>query len=438
MKQLRHLSLFAVLLVVALGMSSCGIYGKYKPQTTEEQDSIKVPSYRDIFNDPYLLDLIDTALARNYDLKMAYERVEQAKASLLGAKLAFLPSISASPSVTWSKSVGSMSPGLSYGIGQASWEIDIFGRLLNKKRIAAASKKEMEDYYQATRVELIASVAETYYTLLMLDAQLATAEAAVVTWAQSIETMKAMKEAAMTDEAAVVQFEGSYYSSLALVKTYKLSLVQAENAMTVLLAREIGSVTPRGKLLETAQNLTPINELDLQVVRIRPDVKQAERQLEQAFYGLNLARANCCPSITLSGTLGWNGGLIFSAVGSLLQPIFNSGKNIAEVRSAKHQLQEYQYNYSKALLVAGTEVNYALAARKLYFDKIIDYERQVQTLIKAVDITKTKMDYGTGTYLEVLTAQNDLLSAQLSAISNYMNVLQSGSDLFRALGGGKQ
>lgn len=438
MRKLSNISLFAILLVVALGMSSCGIYGKYKSQTTEEQDSIKVPSYKEIFNDPYLLALIDTALARNYDLKMAYERVEEAKASLLGAKLAFLPSVSASPSVTWGKTVGSMSPGFNYGFGQASWEIDIFGRLLNKKRIAAASKKEMEDYYQATRVELIASVAETYYTLLMLDAQLATAEAAVVTWAQSIETMKAMKEAAMTDEAAVVQFEGSYYSSLALAKSYRLGIVQAENAMTVLLAREIGSVTPRGRLLETAQNIAPISELDLQVVRVRPDVKEAERQLEQAFYGLNLVRANCCPSISLSGSIGWNGGIIYSAVASLIQPIFNSGKNIAEVRKAKHQLQEYQYNYSKALLVAGTEVNYALAARKLYFAQIMDYDLQVKALVKAVDITKTKMDYGTGTYLEVLTAQNDLLTAQLAAITNYMNVLQSGSDLFRALGGGKQ
>lgn len=435
MRNLKYIYLLPVILFTMISLSSCGIYGKFKPMTTPEQDSIKVPSYTEIFNDPYLLDLIDTALVRNYDLLIAHEKVEQAKATLLGAKMAYLPTIMASPGVTWGKNIGGASPALSYSFGQASWELDIFGRLTNKKRIAKASKKEMEAYYQAVRSELVAAVAETYYTLLMLDAQIITADSAIITWKESVETMRSFKQAGSADEAAVVQFEASMYATMATSKELKLALVNAEDAMSLLLSRENGGVTPRGTIQSATQNAGVIESIDLQAVTIRPDVKAAEYQLEQAFYSLNLSRSNWCPSIGISGTIGWNGGLIFSAVGSLLQPILNAGKNISEVRIAKHGVAAAQYNYSKALLVAGTEVNDALAAQKIYREQISDNINQTQSLIRALDITQTKMQYGRGTYLEVLTAQKDLFSSQLTLIKNYMNVLNAGVKLFQSLGG---
>ena len=178
-----------------------------------------------------------------------------------------------------------------------------------------------------------------------------------------------------------------------------------------------------------------IESIDLQAVRIRPDVREAEYQLEQAFYALNLSRANWYPDISISGTLGWNGGLIFSAVGSLLQPILNSGKNISAVRSAKHGLKAAEYSYSKALLTAATEVNNAMASQKIHRALTIDYFNQVESLARAFDMTKTKMSLGRGTYLEVLTAQQSLLTAQYKLISNYMEVLNAGVELFEALGG---
>ncbi len=176
----------------------------------------------------------------------------------------------------------------------------------------------------------------------------------------------------------------------------------------------------------------------MQVLRIRPDVKAAEHQLEQAFYSLNLARANCCPSISITGNLGWSAGLIFNAVGSLIQPLFNSGKNIAEVRGAKHQLKAAEYRYSKALLVAATEVEDALASEKYYRDQESDYNNQVTAISNALDYTLTKMRVGVGTYLEVLTAQNDLLNVQITQIENYGDILKAGVKLYQAIGGGKQ
>ncbi len=414
--------------VLSVGLSSCGIYGKFKSKTDESVDTLKIPSYTDIFTDKYLLSLIDTAMASNLDLKIAHENVEQAKAVLLGAKLAYLPSIYAAPSVTYGTNVGGMQPSLSYGFGQASWELDIFGRTTNKKRIANASKKEMEDYEQAARVELISSVATTYYTLLMIDAQIETTDEAVVNRAEAVETMKSMKIAGMTDEAAVAQFEASYYSAVAQSKELRLSRIKAENAMRLLLCKDELTIDRDG-LYSSVINGNNIDAVNLQVLRVRPDVKAVEHQLERAFYSMNLARANCCPSISISGNIGWNGGLIFSAVGSLLQPIFNSGRNIAEVQSSKHALRATEYAYSNVLFKAGKEVNDALAAKKSYRSQQPDYENQVNSLARAYDATFTKMSLGKGTYLEVLTAQKDLLVAQMSAIGNAASILMADVDL---------
>ncbi len=422
--------------VLSVGLSSCGIYGKFKPKNEPDIDSIKTPAYTDIFKDEKLVALIDTAMANNLDLKIAHENVAQAEAILLGAKLAYLPSIYAAPSVTYGKTIGGTAPGLAYGFGTASWELDIFGRTTNRKRIANASKKEQEDYVQAATVELVSAVATTYYTLQMLDAQILTTEEAIVNRAQAVETMKNMKIAGMTDEAAVAQFEASYHSSVAQGKALTLARIKAENAMRLLLCKS-AIVIDRNLLSETVMNDSQIESIELEATRVRPDVKAAEHRLEQAFYSLNLARANCCPSITITGSVGWTGGLIFNAVGSLLQPIFNSGKNIAEVRSAKHGLKAAEYAYSKALIVAATEVNDAMAAKRLYKAQQPDYENQVAALTNAYDATFTKMYYGKGTYLEVLTAQKDLLSAQMQQIENYASTLNAGVDLYKALGGGK-
>lgn len=419
-----------VLGAVLFGMNGCALYGKFKPQTTAEDETIQVPDYKDIFTDPYLCALIDTALAHNLDLKIAHERVRQAEATLLGAKLAYLPSIYAggNGAVTM--------PGPAYTFATASWEIDIFGRLTNQKRMANAAKLQTEDLERACRAQLIASVAETYYELLMYDAQILKADSAASNWERSVMTMREMKAAGMYDEAAVTQFEGSWYATRAQAKALCLCRVQAENAMRLLLCQKDGEIR-RGSLeMKTTELL--FDTIDLRAVRTRPDVKAAEHVLEQAFYNRNYARSCWCPSISLSGALGWaDGGLIYNAVANLMQPVLNSGRNIAQLRAAKSQLEEMQMAYAKILLQAGTEVNDALAARNSHIAQTIEYYNQSQAMMRALDATQTKMRLGKGTYLEVLIAQNNLLDAQLTLIANYRAILQSQVQLFLAVGGGK-
>lgn len=436
----KNLIILFSAVVLAVGLSSCGIYGKFKSKTDESIDTLKIPECKEIFTDTYLQALIDTALANNLDLKIAHENVEQANATLLGAKLAYIPSVALSPSAGWGKVNANASPGWGvspYGFAQASWEVDIFGRLTNRKRIANASKKQMEDLEQASRVELVSAVAELYYELLVLDAQITTTDSAAVNFERSVETMRNLKLAGLADEAAVAQFQGKYYQCLAMSKSLRLARVTTESAMRLLLNKSEYQIA-RGGIEDAVKLPNTIQEVNMQVLRIRPDVKAAEHQLEQAFYTLNLARANCCPSISITGSLGCSAGLIFNAVGSLVQPLFNSGKNIAEVRGAKHQLKAVEYQYSKALLVAATEVEDALASEKYYRDQESDYTNQVTAISNALDYTLTKMRVGVGTYLEVLTAQNDLLNVQITQIENYGDILKAGVKLYQAIGGGKQ
>lgn len=439
MRSIRILT-FAAL---ALAVCSCGIYGKYKPEMTqEEEDAVlaDVPSYREIFKEPELLDLIDTALANNLDLKMAHERVHQADLQLTAARLAYLPRIFAGASP-----VASVNPSgtvdfskLSYTLGSASWEIDIFGRTTNKKRIARALRDQIADYEQAARAELVAAVATTYYNLQMLDAEIAATDSAEANWASSVNAIRAMKEAGLEDEAAVSQFEGSYYATRAAAKTLRMLRVSVENSMRLLLSCDTCTIVRKTITPEVDTRIisAPLDKINLNALRARPDVKAAEMQLAQSFYNVNLARANCCPDISIGGTVGWtNGNILFNMVGNLLQPIFNAGANITQVKVSKSQLEENQMAYANALLKAGTEVNDAVASIKSFRSQVEDYENRVDAMQRALKATQLKMKYGRGTYLEVLTAQNNLLDAQMDDIENTANIMISVVDLFHALGG---
>ena len=218
------------IIVCGLGMlammsmfSGCGIYGKYKPTETLT-DTIHIPSYRDVFaGNEELLALIDTALVHNLDLQIAHEHVAQAEASLLGAKLAYLPSIYAGGSPVGQAQFAQGNSVYSHTFATANWEIDIFGRLTNLKRMAKATAEQQKDYEQAARPQLIASVAETYFTILMLDAEIRTADFAVANWKKSVDTQRQLKDAGMSDEAAVAQFRGSYESTRAQVAGLRLA-----------------------------------------------------------------------------------------------------------------------------------------------------------------------------------------------------------------------
>lgn len=445
MNSIKMIFRAAVIAAAVFTVASCGLYGKYKP--AEDPVTVNIPTYREVFTDPLLQELIDTALVRNTDLKMAHERVRQAESNLTAAKLAYLPRLFAGgdPAVTFHSTAGGIGIGRpdtwTYGFGSASWEIDIFGRLTNQKRIAGMSLEQAADFEQAARVELVAAVASVYYNLQMLDAQIAAADSAEVNWAGSVETMRRLKECGQNDEAAVAQFEGAYYATKVMAEQLRLTRHKTENEMRALLfdgEREIR----RASLPMTAGGQTvnrkAVDSIDLRALRVRPDVRAAEKDLAKAFYNVNLSRANCCPSIGISGSIGWAGeGLIFSAVGGLLQPLFNAGQNVARLRVSKSQFEEMKMNYAKALFLAGNQANNAIASCKSYVSRTDDCLSRVNSMKRALAATRLKMELGRGTYLEVLTAQNDLLDAQFSAIQNFGDALISYVELYHVLGGGK-
>ena len=295
--------------------------------------------------------------------------------------------------------------------------------------------------------QLIAAVANNYFTLLMLDAQIEISTATEAAWKESVATTRAMKAAGMVTEAALSQTEATYYNICTTLLDLQEQLNQAENALSLLLA-DVPHRIPRGRLADQQlpENLS-VGVL-LQILSNRPDVRSAEQSLAQAFYTTNAARSAFYPSITLSGSAGWTnsagamivnpGKFLATAVASLTQPLFNRGANIAQLRIAKAQQEEARLSFEQTLLNAGSEVNNALVQYQTARDKSAYFNRQVASLENAARSTQLLMKHGNTTYLEVLTAQQTLLNAQLSQVANRFTEIQGVITLYQALGGGRE
>jgi outer membrane protein TolC len=294
---------------------------------------------------------------------------------------------------------------------------------------------------------LIAGVANTYYTLLMLDEQVRIAESTEQTWKESLESTRAMMQAGMVTEAAVSQTEAAYYSVRTSVLDLKEQRHQVENALALILAETPHDIA-RGSW-DNQQLPTEFSVgVPLQMLSNRPDVRAAEQAVAQAFYGVSQARGSFYPTITLSGSAGWTnsagtaiinpGKLLATAVGSLTQPIFAKGQNSANLRIAKAQLEESKLAFQQTLLSAGSEVNDLLSQYQTAQNKASEYENQVAALKRAVESTELLMKHGNTTYLEVLTARQSLLSSELTQVANRFTEIQSLINLYQALGGGQE
>lgn len=447
-----------IIMFAAVSLSSCGIYNKYQRPAdirvdglygedvgTTDTASIASLSWRQVFTDPQLQQLVDSALANNTDLLSAQQRIKEAEATLMSSRLAYLPSFMLTPQggvSSFDKAKGSWTY---TGVVSASWEVDIFGKLTNAKRRAKALYAQSLEYEQAVTTSLIANVANLYYTLLMLDEQQRISQETVVKWRESVRTMRALMEAGMTNEAAVSQTEASCSQVEASLLDLEQQIRETENAVCILLGKVPGAVE-RGQL----EGQTFPQELQvgipLQLLSRRPDVKSAELSLVQAFYATNEARSAFYPSITLSGTAGWTnsagnlivnpGKVLLSAVGSLVQPLFAKGQNIAQLKIAKAQQEEAKLAFWQSLLNAGSEVNDALTQVQTARGKAEHHKQQVVSLDRAVRSTQLLMHDGTATYLEVLTAQQSLLSAQINVVSDRFSEIQGIINLYQALGGG--
>lgn len=447
-----------LIICLAAAMTSCGIYKNYsRPDdlqtdglygTAETADSTTIGdiSWQEMFSDPCLRTLIARALENNTDLQSAQWRVKEAEATLKSARLAYLPSFNFAPQGSIS-SFDNSPASKTYSIPvTASWQIDIFGGLTNAKRRAKALYLQSTEYEQAVKTQLIASVANLYYTLLMLDGQYEVTSQTAEKWEESIRTMRAMKDAGMTNEAGVAQYEGSYYAIVASLRDIEYSIREAENSLCTILA-EAPHQIERGRLDQQELPMDLAVGVPVQMLSNRPDVRSAEYSLMQAFYATNAARSALYPSITLSGSAGWTnsagsmivnpGKLLLSAAGSLLQPIFNAGMNRANLKIAKAQQEEAKLSFEQTLLNAGAEVNNALTQCQTARAKTDVRAKQIEALARAVESTEYLMHYSSTTYLEVLTAEQSLLSAQLSQIADRFDEIQGVVNLYQALGGGR-
>lgn len=448
---MKRIILYTIIIVM---LSGCSLYQKFPKSTevdknlfgeeyvTADTTSIASLSWRELFQDKHLQQLIDTALQRNIDLRTAHLRIEQAEAVLKNARLSYLPSVGLTADGTVSNS------GTSYTLGgSASWEVDIFGKNTNAKRGAQEALESSRAYAQAVQTNLVATVANGYYTLLMLDEQLRISKETLDSWKKSVRVLESLKRggSGVTD-AAVLQAQASCMALESEILSIEKNIKESENALCTLLATTPSTIE-RGVLADQQFSSNLSVGVPLLLLANRPDVRVAEHQLAQAFYATNVARASFYPSVNLSGTFGWTNsaggvelnpaGWLLNAIGSLVQPLFNKGANVANLNIAKAEQEVALLNFQQSLLNAGTEVNDALTALQTARRKLDIDNKQVNALQEAVRKTELLMRHSSVNYLEVLTAQQSLLNAEQSVAQDRFDEIQSVISLYHALGGGR-
>ena len=446
---MRKILIPIILLLTIVTMNSCALYKDYERQeidfvdslynripTADDYESIASLTWKELFRDTLLQNLIELGLENNTDLEIARLKVEQAEATLKTSKLAFYPDVS------FSAQAGVNQNGFNYSLTPtASWEIDAFGRLHNTKKGTQAALEATKSYQQAVQTQLVATIADSYFTLLMLDEQLEISKRTQKTWEENIRTLEALKRAGKTNEAAVLQAKANKVNVEASILTLKKQIIEQENSLSALLGL-VPQEFERNELSEQIFPDTLLMGLPLSSLVNRPDVRQAEYKLVEAFYATNVARSYFYPTITLSGSAGWSGvsgnpgDWIFNAVGSLMQPIFNQGKNKARMKISESQRQEALLNFKQTLLDAGTEANNALISWQTARKRLDSDKLQIMYLKGAVQNTQLLMKNGQADYLEVLTAQKNLLQAELTETNDRYLEIQSVITLYHALGGG--
>lgn len=445
-------------------LGSCGIYSKYeRPDVNVKglvRDSASVADtlavsdttsfgnlpWRSVFTDPQLQSLIEQGLAHNTNMLNAALNVKMVEAQLEVAKLAFVPSFTFSPQGVISSWDGNKAT-KTYSLPvQASWSIDLFGNLLNVKRSAQMSLLATKDYQLVVQTKLISNIANMYYTLMMLDKQLEIVDNMQTLTKETWNIMKLQKELGRVKETGVQSAESNYYSVQAQAADLKRQIREMENSLSLLLGQPAQTIS-RGKLENQSLPSEFSTGIGIQLLCNRPDVHYAEMSLAQCFYNTNQARSRFYPSITISGSGAYTnsggggivnpGKMLWSAIGSLVQPIFANGQLIAGLKVAKAQ-QEQAYNtWQNAVLSAGSEVSNALVLYNSSDEKSKLEQKQVESLTKNVEYTKLLFNEGSSTYLEVITAQQSLLNAQLSKVADDFYKMQAVVNLYYALGGGR-
>ena len=460
--KIKNISLILAVAVSASALTGCGIYQKYDPEkinsrlVSEYAEALKQEedagsfgnlAWEKVFTDPMLADLINQALANNKDLRNAKLNVDIAHAQLKGAKLSYLPSVTFQPNGAGASYAGN-DMNWTYQLPLAvNWEIDVFGKVLNSKRGAQMAEMQTRAYEQAVRSQIIAGVAQCYYSIAALESQLKLSQETATLWKESVNVMKNLKEAGRLREDAVVQSLAQYYSIEAAITDIELSLHEANNTLSLLLnvMPQKWTISPEASLNVPEMRRTAIPMAELAA---RPDVRAAEMGLAVAYYTTASARAAFYPSLNITANGGFTnllgsfiqnpGDWFVQLAGSLTAPLFARGQNIARLEASKAQQQQALNNFEYTLMSAAADVSDALTAYEKSVEKQQWLTLQVENLVKSVDITNELLLFdGSTTYLEVLTAQKNLLSAQTAQITTNLTAARAVINLYQNLGGGR-
>ena len=450
-----------ILGLATLSLTGCkSLYGTYKRPEVKTDGLVRDPAndqttlegandfgqlpWRDVFTDPNLQAIIEKTLTNNPDLLNAALNIDIAEQQLGAAKLAFLPSLALAPQGTITHFGSHVEATKSYTLPLASsWEIDLFGNLRNAKKAAQMAMIQMQDYKVAVQTKLICNVANLYYTLLMLDRQkqIITDMAALTknTW----DIMQLQMDYGRARSTSVQSAQSAYYGVQARATDIKKQTREVENSLSLLMGEPVHGIA-RGTLDNQKLPSNFSGGIGVEILSNRADVHANEMALAKCFYNVNQARARFYPSLSITASGGWSNGngmvnpakLLFNAIGKLTQPIFMQGKLRAGLRVAEDQYKIAYNKWQNSVLTAGSEVSNALVAYNAAEEQDVLYTKQIEILKKNVEQTQMLYNQSSSSYLEVITAQQNLLNAEISQVQDQFSKLQAIVNLYYALGGG--
>lgn len=465
MKRMRILN-GIILIAATMMLSSCFVAKDYVGPELQElnklyrtenlpTDSLSMAtlSWKEIFTDPYLKRYIEEGLSNNMDIRIAVQQMLAAEAYAKQGRAGYLPALNAGASVTHQELAKNSQFGSFFNgsldqfelTGNLSWEADIWGKIRSNKRAVQAAYMQSVAGHQAVKTLLVANIATTYYNLLALDAQLNVAQRTVETREKSIETIKSLKDAGRVTQVAVDQYIAQYNQAKALEVDLRSAIFKTENTLNILLGKDAG---PIERSLLNNQELTDDIEIGLpsSLLRNRPDVMASEYALINAFELTNVARSNFYPSFTITGRGGFQSlqldqllsanSLFANVVGGITQPIFNQRKVKTQYEVAKAQQEQALLQFKKSLLTAGNEVSDALYSYHAETEKINYRKEEVEALRRAESNSEELLNNGYATYLDLLTARQGVLNAELNVIDTKLQQILAVVNLYEALGGG--
>jgi NodT family efflux transporter outer membrane factor (OMF) lipoprotein len=413
--------------------------------------------WRDVFSDEKLQVLIEEGLKNNYDLKNALINIAQAEAGFRQSKMDFFPNVNFTPQITHNKTSRealNLPPTININLRtttvqlgfSANWELDVWGKLASAKKAAFANYLQLGATQRAIQTALIANIANNYFMLMALDKQLKIAEQTVEIRKKTIKTLKTLADAGRVTGADVVQSEANLHAAQVLIPDLKLNIRRVENQLCMLLSKSPQAIE-RSSLELQQFNIDLNSGIPLLLLKNRPDVEAAELAFRQAFEMTNVAKTQFYPTFTISAAnLGisalstknlFGASLFYNIVGGIAQPIFNRAVIKTNYKVSKLKQEQALNNFEKTVLSAGIEVSNALYAYETVSEKQLNRSLQVAALEKAVSLNMKLLEFSERTtYTDVLNAEQNLLSSQLSEVMDQLQKHEAVIELYRALGGG--